>query len=133
MQNAPALGADPSTPGTRFAPPRNMEISIPERSGEEPRGIETHLEAAIASAREGLVEAQRIDNHAIQQAFLSCLTHLARAQAFAGSSASLELKEPHALPHEQVSTATFAVGDGANDAEVVPEDARGKPGNWPSF
>lgn len=112
-----------------------MDTPAPNRTHEASTAIQAHLEAAISFAREGLAEAERMGYGAVQQPLLRCLTHLARAQAVASAGADMPAEPQLGSPShgEEVSSATFAAGDGANDAQVVPDEARGKPGNWPGF
>jgi hypothetical protein len=101
--------------------------------------IRANLDSSVAIATQGLAEAQRLGDQTLERFFGRCLECLRDAQDEARAlpdparqnGVHLPAPSEHA-PGEQVSTATFAAGDGANDAEVIPEEARGKPGNWPA-
>ena len=96
--------------------------------------VREHLDAGIVLASQGLVEAERTANEAFEQFFHRCLQGLRRAQADASWLAGTpgRTRPGGKNAHEQVSEATFAPGDGANDAQIIPEEARGRPGNWPT-
>ncbi|HKO53840.1 MAG TPA: hypothetical protein VJV79_39305 [Polyangiaceae bacterium] len=103
--------------------------------GERLQAMRAHLEVASALARRGLSAAQRSHHDSLEQFFQRCLHDFERGELDARSlNAELESVASTApSPREQVSAATFAPGDGANDAQVTPEGARGKPGSWPAF
>ena len=97
--------------------------------------VREHLDAGILLASQGLGEAERTANEAFEQFFHRCLQGLRRAQADASWLNGMPGRNPlgEQVPHEQVSEATFAPGDGADDTQLAPEEeAHGKPGNWPT-
>jgi len=90
-----------------------------------------HLDGGLRLAKRGLAAAERAHHRQLEQFFRSCLQELGRA----AESVITALGNGDAVAPadaEQVSSASFAPGDGANDAQVVPEGAYGKAGNWPS-
>jgi hypothetical protein len=100
------------------------------------QGMRAHLEAAITLARQALAAAEPDERRALQPLFDRCVHELERARADAHSLSASLARGTASTPGEsgeQVSAATFAPGDGANDAEVTPDTGRGKPGNWPAY
>ena len=98
------------------------------------QAVRDHLDASVAAARQGLAVAGTTGQAALQSFFERCLATLERAQAEAHSDMDPAHRSNAEAPSgEQVSEATFASGDGANDAQVTPEVGRGKAGNWPSY
>ena len=100
------------------------------------QSLRSHLEAGITLARQALVAAEPDDRRALQQLFERCMHELEHARADANSLAASLAADTASVREEsgeQVSAATFAPGDGANDAEIMPDRARGKPGNWPAY
>jgi hypothetical protein len=98
------------------------------------RTFRAHVQSSIAAATQGLAEAVRVRNDSFDSFFRSCLDDLRRVEGKVGAVApsSTAAEGAREQSGEQVSTATFASGDGATD-EIIPEDARGKPGNWPAY
>ena len=41
--------------------------------------------------------------------------------------------EAHTQPAEQITSASFAPGDGATDADVLPDGQQNRAGNWPAY
>jgi hypothetical protein len=114
---------------------RRPENALAVELGERLQTLRGHLEAVAELARQGLSVALRSQDSSFEQFFRRCAHDLERMgrdscslEANAGTVAGAQL-----APTEQVSAATFAPGDGANDAQVTPEAARGKPGNWPAY
>jgi hypothetical protein len=102
--------------------------------GERLQTMRVHLEAAAVLARQGSSAAERSHDASFEQFFRRCVHDFERMELDARQlHAKLEGVGAQLAPSEQVSAASFAPGDGANDAQVTPEAARGKPGNWPAY
>ncbi|MES1176042.1 MAG: hypothetical protein ABUL62_17100 [Myxococcales bacterium] len=99
------------------------------------RAVRAHLDAGVAIARRGLAVARSAGNGESTQFFDRCLSAMVASQGVARSLDAEPARES-SIPSEsgeEVSSATFASGDGANDAQVTPEEGRGRPGTWPSY
>jgi len=98
--------------------------------------MQAQLEAGIALARQGVLAAERDGGPAARQFFQECMEALEAARADAHALDD-SFRTDHAATAtksgDQVSSASFAAGDGASDAQVTPEEARGKPGTWPAY
>ena len=107
-------------------------LSLPELL----QAMHERLEDAVPLAKQALLVAQRSGQSEARQFFQKCLADLERAGVDAQrlrASLAVSGGASPAQSGEQVSSASFAPGDGANDAQVTPEEARGKPGNWPAY
>ena len=94
--------------------------------GEKLTAVRAHLTAGIAAAREGLAVAERAGNLALEQFFHRCLHDLGRACSDARWLNESSTSSSPPAQEEQISTASFAPGDGASGVDVTPE--RGKRG-----
>jgi hypothetical protein len=100
------------------------------------QSMRAQLQAGVALARQGVVAAERDAHRAARQFFQKCVEDLEAARAAAhslGASFATNNATAGTASGEHVSSASFAPGDGANDAQVTPEEAHGKPGNWPAY
>jgi exonuclease VII small subunit len=94
------------------------------------RALAAQIEASLTLAKEALAAAARASSRLHLE---RCVADLERAQMEV-RSLDQELAHGHTPEGgEQVSSATNAAGDGADDAQVVPDDSRGRPGNWPAY
>jgi hypothetical protein len=90
-------------------------------------------EAAIRSALELRESAERArrDSDAELSAFLE---RCARSDEVRAAQAKELLRSRVGLPAaEEVTSAAFAAGDGADDADVSPDSRRRRIGTWPAF
>ena len=99
------------------------------------QNLRAHLDSGVRLANQGLALASATEAAALQQFFERCVRALEQQRDDAPSVAAppRDVSAVEAAPSEQVSAATFASGDGADDAQVTPEGARGKAGNWPAY
>jgi len=115
-----------------------MHVGNPERpdAADLLKDLRAHLDAGIMLAKQGAAAAERNEHEAVRQLFQGCVRELEHTSNLVHSLGASLGSGPVAAqlePGEQVSAASFAPGDGANDAQVTPEEARGKPGNWPAY
>jgi hypothetical protein len=91
-----------------------------------------HAVAGAVLARRGIRQAQQESDRELL--FLCESSLKAYDQRADAARQLLNAKGQHgAKPGEQVTSASFAPGDGASDKDVLPEGRRGRAGNWPAF
>jgi len=90
-------------------------------------------EAAVRSAKELRQDAERAhqDNDLQLSAFFE---RCARSDEVRAAQAKEMLRSRVGLPAPEAATsAAFAAGDGADDADVSPDSRRRRAGTWPAF
>jgi hypothetical protein len=87
----------------------------------------------VLLARRGISQAHAENDRQLLELFESSLAaYSEQEEALRQRLLATRTQGAHP-PAEQVTSASFAPGDGASDADVLPEGQRGRPGNWPAY
>jgi len=92
-----------------------------------------HARVGMALARRGIEQARQRNERDVVELFESALSHYSECAAGARQHMHPAHGPGATSAGEQVTSASFAPGDGASDADVVPDDRRDRAGNWPAY
>jgi len=92
-----------------------------------------HALAGVRLAESGLRQARQEDARELIELFEHALASYNRCADAARQRLQGSESAGDARPAEQVTSASFAPGDGATDADVLPEGQQNRAGNWPAY
>jgi len=92
-----------------------------------------HALAGVLLARRGISHAQSKGDRELLELFENSLSTCNERAETVRQLLLVARNEGESHPAEQVTSASFAPGDGASDADVLPEGERGRAGNWPAY
>jgi len=122
-----------SMPPTTPYPTRPAITGSPQASDDDCADLRRVLENALRSVhelRQGTERARKEHDHELATFFLRC--SLAEESTIAEATELLNSRTRLAAP-EIPTSAAFAAGDGADDADVSPDSRRGRVGIWPAL
>jgi len=92
-----------------------------------------HALTGVALAQRGIRQAQQKNERELVELFERALANYEECADAGRQRLHASHATGSARPAEQVTSASFAPGDGATDADVLPEGQRDRAGNWPAY